>query len=100
MLVEAKVWLNNNMPMHSVLAFWKWLWALQIPRKIITFLDGCVSTMHFQSWNGCRGKREPKLALFVGFTWNQCNMPYGTVWLHVLFGNVCCVSLMLTMDLM
>ena len=42
MPAAAKVWLNNNMPMHSILAFWKWLWALQIPRKIITFRWLCV----------------------------------------------------------
>ena len=42
MLVAAKVWLNNNIPMHLVLAFWKWLWALQIPRKIITSRWLCV----------------------------------------------------------
>ena len=28
MPTAAKVWLNNNIPMHSILAFWKWLWAL------------------------------------------------------------------------
>ena len=42
MPVIAKVWLSSSIPMYLVLAFWKWLWALKFPRKIITFIWLCV----------------------------------------------------------
>ena len=98
MPVAAKIWLNNNISMHLVLAFWKWLWALQIPHKIIAFRWLCVHyALPVFEWMHREGRI--KTSSFVGFIWNKCNMPYGTVWLHVLFGDVCCASLMLCMNL-
>ena len=43
MSVATKVRSSYYIPMHAILAFWKWLWALQIPRKIITFRWLCVN---------------------------------------------------------
>ena len=44
--IATKVWSSNSIPMHAILAFWKWLWALQIPRNIIRFRWLCVNYAH------------------------------------------------------